>query len=117
MRVRLPSIIRSVFQERDMMKLTRDEQETHYSQTAQERIDGVWQVYTDDPVSVRQFDDIAERVADEDVDVLVKDSTLGKLYTFKNSSLRVSTGPKQKWSDERREEMRVRARENFKHDS
>lgn len=42
-------------------KLTREEQETHVSQTAQERIAGVWHVDTDDPVTIRKMEKIGAR--------------------------------------------------------
>lgn len=43
-------------------KLTREEQETHVSQTAQERINGVWRVDTDDPVTQRRMEKIGARL-------------------------------------------------------
>lgn len=45
----------------ERMTLTREEQETHFSQTAQDRIDGVWHIYTDDLVWIGKIDKLLER--------------------------------------------------------
>ena len=37
-------------------QLSRDEQETHFSQTVEERLRGVWAVYTDDPYWILRLD-------------------------------------------------------------
>lgn len=39
------------------LPLSRDEMETHISQTAAERHSGVWHVYTDDPYWIRRMDE------------------------------------------------------------
>ena len=44
------------------MVLTTEEQETHISQTAEERRRGVWRVYTDDPYWQRRFDERGELI-------------------------------------------------------
>lgn len=50
----------------DEIKLTREEQESHVNFTAQERIDGIMEVFTDDPTmitrlaKIRGFEDISD---------------------------------------------------------
>jgi len=39
------------------LQLSRDEMETHISQTAEERSRGIWHVYTDDPYWIRRLDE------------------------------------------------------------
>lgn len=63
-----------------MNTLTLDERETHYSQTAQERIDGVWHAYTDDPTTIRKLDRLVERLNDGDVEIEERGD--GRLYRF-----------------------------------
>jgi len=77
------------------MILPKEEQETHFSQTAEERIAGIWHVYTDDPIWLRKLD----RMDAEDVEV---ESHGGKHYVFKKLYGSVSFRAKRKVSDKTR---------------
>ena len=38
------------------MRLSREEQESHFNQTAEDRLNGIVRVYTDDPTMITQMD-------------------------------------------------------------
>ena len=94
-------------------RLARDEQETFVSQSAQDRIEGTWTMYSDDPVGVRRIEKLVEQAEARGEDVDVERTQHGLLATFRGDCLTVSVRLKRIVSDEERERMRQRARENL----
>ena len=86
------------------VELSRDEIETHFSQTAAERIAGTWMVYTDDPVWIRRLDERAERVSGDDV-VVLDTSHGGRHYEFKRRSINVGIRLRTQMTDAQREQI------------
>ena len=84
-----------------MKKLPREEQETLINQTAQERIDGLWHVYSDDPTVMRKLDKIGVLVREEE--------SGGRHYTLEQAQ--VSLSKKRKPMSE---EQRLATAERFR---
>lgn len=87
------------------MNLSRDEQETHISFTAQDRIDGVVHVFTDDPVWLRKMESIEGFVDVSDELGLTPPS---RAFRSTKGSISVSLRQNRKYTDEERETMRQR---------
>lgn len=88
------------------MSLSRNEQETHISQTAEDRIAGHWYIYSDDPVHMRRLDEIAE---------FVREEGQGKHYRLQNNQVRLYRKPSA-LTDEQVEQRRAalkKARESL----
>jgi hypothetical protein len=86
------------------VELSRDEQETHFSQTAAERIAGTWSVYTDDPFWIRRLNARADRVSADDVTVS-DTSHGGRHYEFRRRSINVGIRVKRQMTDAQREQV------------
>lgn len=85
-------------------ELSRDEMETHFSQTAAERIAGTWHVYTDDPFWIRRMDGRADRVSADDV--TVSDASHGgRHYEFLHGSINVGIRLKRQMTDAQRDQV------------
>ncbi len=84
------------------MKLSRDEQETNISFTAQERIDGTINIYTDDPVWINKLNKLSAEGGFKDVSDELGIEPPGKMFRSLNGSYAVSLRRKQAMSDEHR---------------
>ena len=87
------------------IKLSRDEMETHINFTAQERIDGTIEVYTDDPVWIRKCESIQ---AFEDIGPQNGINPPARLFRSQNSAVTVGFRLKREYSEEQREALRQR---------
>ena len=85
-------------------KLTRDETETHISFTAQERIDGIIEIYTDDPVWIRKCESIE---AFKDVGSEYGTNLPGRTFRSQNHTVAVSLRLKRQISESERERLRI----------
>ena len=92
----------------DEIKLTRDEQETHINFTAQERIDGTLNVYTDDPVWINKLNKLCLEGGFKDVSDELGVRPPGKAFRSLNGEYSPSLRRKQAMSDERRAELSAR---------
>ena len=80
-----------------MMNLTREEQETNFSQTAEDRMSNIVRVYTDDPVTIRKMDNAGWKGTPVGQ---------GKQYVCENAYMRVAAKRTLEISDERKELLR-----------
>ena len=78
-----------------MSNLTNAERETHFNQTAEERIAGVWHIYTDDPHWLK-------RLAQLDIPCEEDAGSEGKHFTLETSVGTVSIRAKRQVSDRER---------------
>jgi hypothetical protein len=90
------------------IKLSRDEMETNISFTAQERLDGVVTVYTDDPVWLRKLDSIT---AFRDISEEIGTTPPGKVFQSKDGSVSVSLRVKREMTGEQRQKASQRMSE------
>ena len=89
------------------IKLTRAEQETHINFTAQERVDGVLNVYSDDPVWINKLQKL-EGFEDVSDDYNIK--LPGRMFQSTDGEYSISIRKKTILSDERKAELAERMR-------
>lgn len=87
-----------------MNNLSRSEQETHFNQTAEDRINGILHIYSDDPAWLKKIDALAQKSGG--IECVGVESHGGKHYRVETSAVTLSLRPKRKVSDATRERMR-----------
>lgn len=94
------------------MARAREEMETHFSQTAQERIDGVLRVYSDDPFWIRRLDKLCAVDAGVKLDLIVYGG--GRHYAIDASKYSLQLRKRTTYTEDQRAAMAARLAEGRK---